>query len=532
MNEHNITYKELIQTEITKCVADPSYFIKKYCVIQHPTRGKVPFILYDFQEDCLYNFAHDRYNIILKSRQLGLSTLVAAYCCWLMVFFADKNILVLATKKDTAKNLVTKIRIMFQGLPKWISGSLNSIPTEDNKLSLALSNGSQVKAVASSPDSGRSEALSLLVLDEAAFIDKIDQIWAAAYSTLSTGGDCIVLSTPNGVGNWFHDMWLRSKSGENGFNNILLPWTVHPDRDQSWRDEQTRVLGVRKARQECDCDFLASGHNVIDLDIIKFYEDTFIKEPIEKRGIDKEYWIWEYPIPGKTYIVAADVARGDGRDKSAAVVFELESMRQVAEYNGKLTPKEFGGQLFLIASEYNNALLVVERENVGWNTVQELIDRAYPQLFYMSADFKYIDVHRQLSSIFNEKKLVPGFSTNSKTRPLLISKMEQYLEDQSVIIQSQRLINELYTFIWINRKEQAMPGKTDDIVMAFAICLWVRDTALKLIQEGQDIVRMTLDKFKVTKHPGLYVVRRTNEQERAWKWGGADKGNENLKDWL
>ena len=200
--------KQVIQQEYKKCVLDPIHFMRKYCTIQHPTKGKIKFDLYDFQENCMKAFKENDYNIILKSRQLGISTLTAGYSLWLMLFNSDKNILVIAKDKDTAKNLVTKVRVMYAGLPSWLKTSVD----EDNKLSLRFNNGSQIKAVAATGEAGRSEALSLLVLDEAAFIDKVDSIWTAAQQTLATGGNCIALSTPNGVGNWFHRQWMDAEA--------------------------------------------------------------------------------------------------------------------------------------------------------------------------------------------------------------------------------------------------------------------------------------------------------------------------------
>ena len=223
----NVPIKEVIKKEYVKCAQDPVYFLKKYCYIQHPMKGKIPFHTWDFQEKTLRDFHEHRYNVILKARQLGLSTLTAGYTLWMMTFHQDKNVLVIATKQDTAKNLVTKIRVMHANLPSWVKQQC----VEDNKLSLRYANGSQVKAISSKEDAGRSEALSLLILDEAAFIDKIDEIWTAAQQTLSTGGSCIALSTPNGVGNWFHKTWVGAEEGTNQFNWIKLHWTVHPDRD-------------------------------------------------------------------------------------------------------------------------------------------------------------------------------------------------------------------------------------------------------------------------------------------------------------
>ena len=497
--------KEIIAEEYRKCGQDPIYFMKKYCVIQHPTRGKIPFHLYPFQENCLTDFKEDRFNIILKSRQLGLSTLSAGFILWKMLFNEDFNALVIATKVTVAKNLVEKVRVMHDLLPIWLRDGGNS-SVEDNKLSLKLKNGSQVKAIASSPDAGRSEALSLLVVDEAAFIRDIDEIWLSAQSTLSTGGNAIVLSTPNGVGNWFHKMWVEGESGANGFNCINLHWTVHPERNQAWRDEQTRILGVKGAAQECDCDFIGSGDTVIDPALLTWYKDTYVMDPIEKRGFDNNLWIWEYPNYNKQYMVVADVARGDGADYSTAQIIDIEDCTQVAEYRGKIETKHFGNFLTSLATEYNNALLVVENSNVGWACIQQIIDRQYGNLFYMSNDLKYIDVEKQMSNKFyrDEKQMVAGFSTTSKTRPLIISALDTYMSDKDILIRSGRLIDEMFTFIWHGGRAEAMKGYNDDLVMALAIGLWVRNTALRLRQEGIDLTKSMLNSTQIKQFDGVY----------------------------
>ena len=213
--------KEIIKIEYQKCASDPIHFMKKYCYIQHPVRGKIPFHLFEFQERTLTQFDKERYNIVLKSRQTGISTLVAGFSLWKMLFNSDYNILIIATKQEVAKNLVTKVRYMNDNLPSW----LKQTAIEDNKLSLRYSNGSQIKATSAAGDAGRSEALSLLVFDEAAFIDKIEDIWVSAQSTLSTGGSAVILSTPNGVGNFFHKTWVGAEEEENGFNTIRLHWS-------------------------------------------------------------------------------------------------------------------------------------------------------------------------------------------------------------------------------------------------------------------------------------------------------------------
>ena len=338
--------KEVIKQEYIKCAQDPVYFLKKYCMIQHPIKGKIPFSLYPFQEETVNDIKNNRFNIILKARQLGISTLTAGYSLWLMTFFQDKNILVIATKQDTAKNLVTKVRVMHANLPSWLKQKC----VEDNKLNLRYVNGSQIKASASGPEAARSEALSLLILDEAAFIDKIDDIWTASQQTLTTGGSCIALSTPNGVGNWFHQTWIQAEEGRGMFNDIKLHWTVHPDRDQSWRDEQDELLGLQGAAQECDCDFITSGTSVIDGVILENCRTKSVQDPIEKRGIDGNCWIWEQPNYTRDYIVCADVGRGDSKDYSAFHVIDVERVEQVAEYKGRLSTKDFGNMLVSIAT--------------------------------------------------------------------------------------------------------------------------------------------------------------------------------------
>ena len=520
--------KEIIAEEYKKCAVDPIHFMKKYCMIQHPVRGKIPFHLFPFQEKTLTQFAANRFNVVLKSRQTGISTLSAGYALWKMIFNSDFNVLVIATKQDVAKNLVTKVRVMHELLPTWLkNGSM-----EDNKLSLRLTNGSQIKAIASSPDAGRSEALSLLIFDEAAFIDDIDEIWVAAQSTLSTGGSCIALSTPNGVGNWFHQTWLGAEESRNPFNTIRLHWTVHPERDQKWRDEQEKLLGAKKAAQECDCDFVSSGETVIEPETLMFFKETYIQEPIEKGGFDGNLWKWEHADYNKSYMVVADVARGDGADYSTCHVIDIVNATQVAEYKGKVDTKDFGNFLVALSTEYNDALLVIENANIGWATIQQVIDRAYKNLFYMSKDLKYIDVENQMTNRYRseDRGLVAGFSTTSKTRPLIISKLTDYFREKSVIVRSTRLIDELFTFIYMNGRAEAMKGYNDDLVMAFSIGLWVRDTALRLRQEGIDLTKSAVGSITSNTYNGIYGGGNTMDDD-PWKMRAGD-GFEDLTQWL
>jgi hypothetical protein len=481
--------KKIIAQEYIKCAKDPAYFMKKYCHIQHPTRGRILFNLYPFQDKILHLFRDEQYIITLKSRQLGISTLAAAYSLWLMLFHKDKNILALATTQATARNLVTKVIFMYDELPKWLK--LPSV--EKNKLSLRLKNGSKVQAKSSSPDAARSEAVSLLLMDEAAFIDNVDDTFTAAQQTLATGGQCMALSTPNGVGNWFHQTWEKAETGENSFVPIRLPWTVHPERDQKWRDQQNADLGPRMAGQECDCDFLASGDTVFEPEDMLFYEETYQKDPLERRGVDGNLWVWEGVDYSKSYMVVADVARGDATDYSAFHIFDIENCTQVAEYKGKIAPGDFGQMLVGIASEYNEALLVIENANIGWATIEKVLEREYRNLYYSPKN--HLDTVESYMSKWERDQLVPGFTMSARTRPLVIAKMIEYLREHSVTLQSKRVMSEMRVFIWKNGKAQAQERYNDDLIISCATALYVRDTALRLRQQGMDLARAQLSSF-------------------------------------
>ena len=236
---NNPSIKEIMKAELVKSAADPIHFFKKYCYISHPQRGKILFNLYPFQEKALKLIGDNPYSIILKSRQLGISTLSAGFALWLMLFHENKTVMALATTQATARNLVQKVQFMYENLPSWMKVEA----VENNRLSLKLKNSSRILAKSSSPDAARSEAVSLLIIDEAAFVENVAETWASAQQTLATGGGAIVLSTPNGTGNWFHQMWVKAESSQNDFLPIKLPWYLHPERDQAWRDKQDELLG-------------------------------------------------------------------------------------------------------------------------------------------------------------------------------------------------------------------------------------------------------------------------------------------------
>ncbi len=509
--------QEYIISELHHCNDDISYFLKTYAIIQHPKRGKIPFKLYPFQEKVLEAFDNNRFNIVLKARQLGLSTLAAGYFVHQMMFNEDFTVICLATNMKTAAALVTKVKVILDSLPAWLKPKV----IRKNRLSVELANGSVVEAVSSKSDSARSAAASLMVIDEAAFITDVATTWTAAYPVLSTGGAAIVLSTPNGVGNWFYSMWKASEDGVNDFFSIPLHWSVHPERDQAWRDEQDRQVGVKQAAQENDCDFVTSGNTVIEHNIINEYKKN-CKDPIDKVGVNKELWIWEQPDLNNQYIISADNAEPGGDDFSAAHVLNIQTLEQVAEYKGHISLKEFGKMLVSLAKQYNNATLIIENNSIGVATIQSVLDEEYDNLYWTKrGTTDYVDP-TDFDSLMNDKDVKPGFSTTSKTRPLMIEKMRQQVSDSDVIINSIRTVNEMWTFIYLNGKPTHVSGGHDDLLISLSIGLWTRDVLVSSLNL-QSIVNGQREKWIIQNsnadnQQGVYT--HGAHQETEIKMGG------------
>ncbi len=507
MAAYNLSKKQIIK-EIVKCGKDSVYFTNTYARISHPLRGQIPFKTYDFQTQLLKDFTDHRFNVILKARQLGISTITAAYVAWLMMFHKEKSVLVVATKFGTASNLVKKVKQIIKNLPPWMSTATISI---DNRSSFELSNGSQIKASSTSGDAGRSEALSLLVVDEAAHVEGLEELWMGLYPTLSTGGRCIALSTPNGVGNWFHKTFADSDENRNDFYSTTLPWDVHPDRDASWFEKETKNMSVRDIAQELECSFLTSGESVIHPQDILRLEEAVV-EPKYKTGFDRNLWIWEEFNPGNSYLLVADVARGDGKDFSVFNVVKLETMEVVAEYQGKPTLESFAMILNTSGREYGDCMLVVENNNIGFNILEKLIEIQYPNLYYSNKGS-----HEYIDPLVAETKssAIAGFTTSMKTRPLIIAKLEEYIRNKLLKVYSVRLISEMRTFVWNHGRPQAMRGYNDDLMMSLAIACWVRDTAILTNSRSVEYSKACLDSMIVantkinTKIPGQMGYNRS-----------------------
>tara|TARA_Y100001972_G_scaffold60334_1_gene73836 strand:- start:1019 stop:2638 length:1620 start_codon:yes stop_codon:yes gene_type:complete len=453
--------------EIVKCGKDPVYFMNKYLKIQHPIKGLIPFKTYPFQDDCVKEFNDHRFNIILKSRQLGLSTLVAAYSVWQAIFYKEKNILIIATKLAVAQNFIRKVKAAIKSLPSWLV--LPEI-SANNKQQVEFTNGSQIKAVPTSEDAGRSEALSLLIVDEAAFVRNFDELWMGLYPTLSTGGRAIVLSTPNGMGGQYYKLYTGADKKKNDFNPIKLMWDVHPERDQTWFDKETQNMSARQIAQELLCDFATSGETFFTSEFMMELQMQH-KAPIETSGPDNAVWYWEYPKEGVSYLVSADVARGDGRDYSTFHVFNCKDFTIDCEFKSKIPPDHFASLLYDIARRYNKAVICPEQNAYGYTVLMKIRDMEYQNIYFESNKEKN-------KFLFGDKNNIgkAGYITRADTRPKMLSNFEDLVRNKKLKIRSTRLYDELKTFVYKNNKPQAMKGKNDDLVMSAAIGAWVSST--------------------------------------------------------
>jgi hypothetical protein len=247
-----------------------------------------------------------------------------------------------------------------------------------------------------------------------------------------------------------------------------------------------------------NCDFSTSGDTVFYGEYLEFYQQTYIREPMERRGADQNLWIWEPVDYSRSYMVVADVARGDGKDHSAFHIIDIENNVQVGEYRGQLGTKEFGHLLVGIASEYNDALLVIENASIGWSTIQTVIDRGYANLYYSPRNGN-ITAETYFDQYDPNSSLVAGFSTNQRTRPIIVGKFQEYINEKAVTIQSKRLLEEMKVFVWKNGRAEAQHGYNDDLVMSFGIGMYIRDTALKFRQQGMDLTRNILNNITTAK---------------------------------
>ena len=482
LNAGNLS-SEQVRT-LARVVQDVFYF-SLFIFVVHPVRGKVRFELYPYQKSVLYQFVKDRFNIILKFRQAGITELISMYCLWLAMYHPNKKINIISIKDTTAKKVLKKIKYMYKNLPSYLQVPIiNGRTGEYGSASMIeFNNGSFIESIPTSSDAGRSESLSLLVIDEAAIVRWADQIWAAAFPTLSTGGSAIVNSTPYGIGNFYHSKWVDAIAGGNEFTPIRLYWKMHPERDIEWYNQMSTALGPKRTAQEIDGDFLSSGNSVFDLMDIKAIEDCLSDFPIIKRRYNGQYLQFNEPEPDKDYFIGADVATGRATDYSSFTCMDKVGEEQVV-YKGRMSVDKYARLLGDTGQLFNWATLAPESNDVGLAVTSMLQAEGYPKLYYFQKMVKKKGKTRP------EVDTAPGWLTTSKNRPVIIDGLEADIRNDVITCKDPFFVYEAKTFIYDSLGRPVAMGKhkanregddslsedtyADDDIMGKAICNHIR----------------------------------------------------------
>ncbi len=422
-----MTEKEQFR-EIILCRKSFPYFCKKYVKIYHQIRGIVPFELYQFQERVVSEYQNHRFNIIRKFRQGGISTVTAVYCLWRCCFFVDQSAFVISITDREAINFHKIVTTAYESLPEWLAP--RSIAK--NQHELVLDSGGSI--ICLTPKAGRSFAKGLVVIDEAAFIPEMEDAWGRIYPVVSTGGQVIVVSTVNGIGNWYHKTWIEAENQTNRFNRIRLNYTEHPDYNKpEWVEETKAQLGEKKWKQEVLGEFLGSANTYLRAEVIQSYIDS-AKFPIECKLEKEALRIWEQPIPGHLYVLGGDAAEGLGEesDFSSIEVIDLHTLRQAAEfYSQDYPPHKFSQIVALLGRKYNTACVVLENNGMGAAVLSDLRDDiGYENLYY-----------------HNKNRRI-GFSSATRSRFQIQENLFHVLSNHLCDIKSIRFANELLTWMF------------------------------------------------------------------------------------
>lgn len=491
------------QREIIKCCHSFFYFCHKYVKILHPMKGLIPFICYKYQHKVIHDYDNHRFNIISKFRQGGLTTVTLLWGLWRCLFQLDQQIMLLSKADKEATDIGMIIDRAVEHLPEWLQPDKKAGKWNDH-LKMFTETGSAVKF--HSPVSARGKAVTFLIVDEAAFIPDMETHWKAMWPVLSTGGSCTLVSTVNGLGNWYHHQYIEAKEKRNKFHIIDLDYWEHPDyNNPAWVEEQKAQLGEKGFLQEVLREFLGTGETYFSAKIIRqLTEQTLNNFPsrklfskwanttgyvshLEKEGNRGALWMWKEPVDGHEYIIGVDCAEGQGEnnDNSCFQVIDTATIEQVAEfYSNTIAPHVYAQILNELGVYYNNATIAVENMGPGGAVISNL----QHQLFYENLFYE--------NNKSNSAK--PGIKIGMQNRPLYLEALQNRLMNETVRINSLRFTNELGTFEYnpVTKKAQAQKGKHDDAIMAMCIALFVRDSMLRDIPMGAEVPQEILSSLK------------------------------------
>lgn len=492
--EEKLSQDEL--RELALCSVNPLYFIRNYCFIQHPTKGRMSFNLFDYQEGLINSYNDYRYSISLLSRQTGKSTCAAAYLLWFAMFNPDKTILVAAHKRDGANEIMTRLRYMYESCPNHIRAGV----TAYNKGSIDFDNGSKIIAQATTENTGRGLSLSLVYLDEFAFVPPrvAEEFWTSISPTLSTGGKCIITSTPNQDDDQFAQIWKQAnkrvdeygnetETGTNGFRPYIVKWDGHPDRDQEWADAERAKIGDERFRREHECEFIAFDETLINS--LYLADMDLGMDPARKHGQVRWY---DNIKDDQTYLVALDPSLGTGGDPSAIQVYAIPGMRQIGEWQHNKTPVQ--GQIKIMksileeleeAAPNSEIYYSVENNTLGEAalvSIEEMGEENIPGIFLSEPKRRG-----------NVKRFRKGFNTTNSTKLAACAKLKRWVEEGTMKIRSKNLTRELKTFVAKGNSYAAKEGETDDLVMSTLLAVRMAMQVAKYDPEAFDDLKDSFD---------------------------------------
>lgn len=536
--------KQQILLEYTKCASNPAYGIENYLETFDKTQNSfVPFSLFTGQKLLLKNLMENRFNVIRKYRQAGISTVASGYSAMRMGFGDEKNpekILILANKQDTSIEFLAKIIDFLKQLPDWVGVTF----VKESSKHIKLSNGAEAKAVATSRDALRGFTPTILILDEAAFIEGGQELWSACLASIGTGGKAILISTPNGLDEIYYAAYEGSLAGRNTFKitdlkwfddprynkdlymvqtDDVVEWLQKPDEEKSavlqlpiksedvpkyieqgfrpcspWYEAMCRDMHFNKRMiaQELEGAFNGSGDNVIDPSIIAKQNAENVKEPIYKDPAwNNDMWIWEMPKMGHRYITAIDVSRGDSEDYTGMVIIDYDTWEQVAEYMGRIPPDDAANLAFHYGNMYKTLTTMDITGGMGVATAKKLEEMGYPkkQLHYDGL---------KESELFSGPPpgAIPGINFAARNnRGLIVNALEEAVR-QGFKVRSERMTAEMLKFVYRNGRPDHMKGAHDDLLMSLGMALHVANTSFKKLEENTQQVKAMLDGWRVTEN--------------------------------
>ena len=461
----NFTKKQI--AEYLKCAEDPVYFIRKYIRIVSLDEGVIPFKMYDFQEDMVGKFHKHRFNIAKLPRQSGKSTIVTAYLLWYVLFNDNVNVAILANKAATAREMLGRLQLSYENLPKWLQQGILGW----NKGSLELENGSKILAASTSASAVRGMSFNVIFLDEFAFVPNhiADQFFSSVYPTISSGKSTkvIIISTPHGM-NMFYKLWHDAERKQNEYIPTEVHWSQVPGRDEVWKEQTIKNTSEAQFKVEFECEFLGSVDTLISPSKLR---TMAYHDPIkENRGLA----LFEKVIPDHDYIITVDVSRGVGHDYSAFTVFDTTELpyRMVARYkNNEVKPIVLPNIVVDVAKNYNNAYILCEVNDIG-GQVADIIqyDLEYENLLMASMRGR---AGQQLGQGFSGKKTQLGIKMSTATKQVGCSNLKALIEEDKLVIPDYDTIAELTTFIAKGQTFQAEDGCNDDLAMCLVIFSWM-----------------------------------------------------------